>query len=225
MTPLLDERTSHMTEIADRTLAATFRRMSPEEALYRDCPSAFWLAPGGDDALPTMAEPTMSPRQTSRTVARPRRDLARIVDVASQRLAIAAATVAAGPIFAAMLMLTLPSSDSLLQGLGKIVMLSIVGLPLTVIVGSFLGVLPICGGAAFLCRLGRTKERARTCQVWAATGAGMGLAIAGLLDAGLVSIPLILTSVACALIAHGHLDWIEAEPALLLPHDDGMACA
>ncbi|WP_326524448.1 hypothetical protein [Sphingomonas sp.] len=128
--------------------------------------------------------------------------------------AMAVSMMAAGPIFLASMMLMIEGGR---ESIGERTMMAVVGtmisLPFTVIIGAIFGLAPIAAGVTALARLGVHDPVARNRWLWAATGAGMGLAIAGMFDAQIVTIPLVLTSVACAMIAHRAISWHDPEPA------------
>ncbi|MES2338568.1 MAG: hypothetical protein V4537_10765 [Pseudomonadota bacterium] len=203
MTDTVRTQASEMTRTTDRTLAATFGWTTAEERLYRDCPTAFWLAPDGDGVLPPVDGPSLPPPVAS--VEAP-------ASVAGHGVGMGQAMLAAGPIFTAAAIITVPMGEDLGQRMG-LLFGSLVAMPLTMLVGIVLGCLPILLGTGILAWRGLHDPLARERWLWAATGGGMGLAIAGLFDAQVVTVPLVLASAACATIAHRPIEWIDPEPA------------
>lgn len=206
MTAPTDVDIAAMPGIADAALARTFHWPMPEEArLYRDCPTAFWLAPGADDLLADLSSPTPPP------AAAPANDDA----IATGFLAaIGLALLVAGPSFVATM--SLVSDIGGATPLARIAMGVAMGLtlsPLTIPFGGIAAAAPVVLGVSLLAWLGTSRPVARLRRVWAATGAGMGLIIAAAFDAGIVTVPLVLTSVACASIAHKAIDWATPDPA------------
>jgi hypothetical protein len=167
------------------------------EDLYQACPSAFWLAP--EDG--TIAPPSFDLRpQPSELASAP--ESIPVDAVWNGAHGGLVATMLAGPIFVGLFAVALLPSMGIAV-VGGAVLIGIVACPF----GMMLSCLPVALGSLALGELGRTRPLARLRRVWATTGALMGLAISGLFDAELVTIPLVLTSVACALVAHRGVQW------------------
>ena len=204
---------SGMTEITERTLDdALYHHRSQLDTLYRDCPTAFWLAPDADDLLlapgdPAPIAPVRAPGPAPDVDEEPRaHGLGR---------AIGYGIVSAGPIFTATAMMLdrtgYDSSwwDAVARGL-----VSLFAFPLTITVGAFLAFLPVFFGVLGLTAIGRTHEAARVPAVWAATGGAMGAALATVFDAGATAgLALVATSILSARIAHVAIRWSDLETA------------
>ncbi|MFD1787214.1 hypothetical protein ACFSC3_06495 [Sphingomonas floccifaciens] len=194
-----------MPRIADATLAAAFHwPATEEERLYRDCPTAFWLAPDADDLLP---EPPLAPMPQTE----PQHSATPEMTATGTTGAIGLAVAVAGPVFVAALSLVVQSPSTPIERIAGGLALALVSFPLTIPVGGLAALLPVILGVTTLAWLGSERPLARRGSLWAATGTGMGLAIAALFDAGMVTIPLVLTSIACATVAHRAIDWVEPE--------------
>ncbi len=206
MTTITDADVARMPRVAEVTLADTFHwTMTEEERLYRDCPTAFWLAPGADICAP--AEPVLA--VTSEPEALEPIDTAWIPT--GCRAAVLWPLLVAGPVFVASTGLVFDGSGTPLSRMASSVGLALVSFPLTIPFGAVLALLPVLLGVATLAWLGREHAVARDTRLWAATGAGLGLLIGALFDAGMVSVSLVLTAVACATVARRAIDWVEPE--------------
>jgi hypothetical protein len=202
MTITARHQISEMTVTTEQTLAETLGWASEEERLYRDCPTAFWLAPDGDGVLPPPPAGPKPPTPVLPLAADP-------VAVDGMGVGIFRAMMAAGPIFAATALLLLPTEAdrTWLQPIGR-ALASLAAFPLTIVFGAALAVLPLLTGVVALGFAGRSIARLRTPGAWAATGGVMGAAIATLCDAGgPAGLALIATSVACAAIARTAIAW------------------
>lgn len=202
---MTDARTtiSEMTEITDRTLAETFDRRAAASQLFRDVPSAFWLDPEGDDALPATFGPAL-PAAPGPSEPEP-------AHVLGRRVAGLAAVLAAGPIFlASVLALQASEAGEGLPTMAGRAFVSLLAAPLSIPFGAFLAGVPVAAGIALLGFLGERHRRARRKRAWLGTGALMGAGIAGLFTAtGAVALALIATSVACAGLARYNVDWVD----------------
>lgn len=200
---------SEMTETAEVMLSSIFARDRARDiALYRECPTAFWLAPDADLSV----EPTAPPADilVSPNVRPPSETPDEVTGINS---AILHAMIAAGPVFAAawLAIESGQTGDSWWEPLAR-AGLSVMLAPFTVLVGAVLGVIPILVGTMMLGEGGTHLIWLRKRGAWLATGAAMGTAIAALVgaDAG-AGLALIVTSVACATIARHAVDWNEPE--------------
>lgn len=211
MAPTMDQQVSAMTDTTEATLARTFGWDTPEAKLYRDCPTAFWLAPGDDAAFgvspdgPIMPAPAVAAEDGHV-------DGADTVD--GMRGAVLGGVLSAGPIFTAVLALTFPNTgpDAWYAPFGR-VMMSLLIAPVTILVGAVLALLPMLAGVLLLGIVGTTIDRLRAPATWAATGSVMGIAIAAMFDAGSSAGPaLIATGAFCASIARRFVDWHAPEP-------------
>lgn len=208
MTAPTDADIAAMPGIADAALARTFHWPLSEEArLYRDCPTAFWLAPDADDVLTERPAP---PPPASAPAA-----LADVDTTATGFLtAIGLALLVAGPSFVATMgLVTDIGGTTPITRIAMGVAMGLVLSPLTIPFGGIAAATPVILGVSLLAWLGTTYPAARRRRVWAATGAGMGLIIAAAFDAGMTTLPLVLTSIACASIAHTAIDWTTRDPA------------
>ncbi len=196
-----------MPRIADATLASTFRWREDEAArLYRECPTAFWLAPDGEDTPLYAVAPSPAAPAVAETPIDP--------PVATGVLpAIGLGVGVAGPIFIATMGLVADGGTTAIERMAMSLGLALVSIPLSVPFGALAAALPVILGVSLLAWFGAERPLARRTSLWAATGAGMGLLIAALFDAGMVTIPLVLTSIACATVARRAVDWIEPELA------------
>jgi len=207
MTTLTDAEIAAMPQVAGAILADTVHwRGSEEERLYRECPSAFWLAPDGSDALPPIeyCVPTSfeSPAVTSHPAS-----------VEGQAGAIGFAALIAGPVFISTMSLVIDGGGTPLNRIAMGVGLGLISFPFSIPVGALAAVLPLMLGVFLLTWLGTTHKAARLRRVWAATAAGMGTIFAAMFDAGIVTVPLVITSITCAMVAHRAIDWTDADPA------------
>lgn len=205
---------SEMIDITESTIDRTFGRHPDLDALYRRCPTAFWLAPDCDGVLPALPPgPTLPAPSLVLSDAPP--DDAPPPAAHGLARGVGMSVVAAGPIFAATaMMLEQAQYDRhLWDPLGR-ALVSLIAFPLTITFGAVLAVLPILIGALSLGAAGTRMPTVRKPAVWALTGGVMGLAIAALFDAGAtVGLALIATSIACAGIARAAVDWNVPEPA------------
>lgn len=205
MTRPTDADIASMPQIAEATLTGTFHwAVSPEERLYRDCPTAFWLAPDGDGLLPA-PEFSIDPSVTQAEPA--------ASDVATANgflAAIGFAMMVAGPSFLSTLSLVTDGVGTPLTRIATGVGLGLVSAPLSIPFGAILAAAPVIVGVGLLTWLGMSRPVARLRRLWAATGAGMGLMIAAAFDAGMTTVPIVLTSIACACVAHRAIDWTRA---------------
>lgn len=205
---------SGITEGAERQPLIGFDWDRDYGGIYRKVPSAFWLAPDGDEALPATDGPSLRPAASpDESDAAP---LPTRIAVTGRSAGASLAMLCAGPIFVLPLLVTLAPALSPAQLLGSIVgalAASIVAVPF----GIVLGALPILVGTAMMGEAGKHSELPRRYSAWAAVGALMGLAIAGGFDAGIITIPLVLTSLLCALIVRYWTRWDEVvdEPRAL----------
>lgn len=194
-----------MPRLADAVLAKALHwAATEEERLYRECPTAFWLAPEANDIMtPPQAmttatiEPT--PEPSDEKVA------------TGQGSAIGFASLVAGPVFLSTLSLVTEGNGTpigrILSGVG----LGLISAPLSMPVGAIAASMPVILGVALLSWLGLNHATARRRSLWAAVGAGMGLIIAAAFDAGMATIPLVLTAVACASVAHRAIHWTDVD--------------
>ncbi len=206
MTQTAREQISEMTETTETTLARTFGWETPEARLYRDCPTAFWLAPDGDGVLNPPAPGPILPTGFAQP-ANKDDDAADVVE--GMNYAVLVAVLAAGPIFAAAALLLMPIDvdRDWVSAMGQAAM-SIVAFPLTVPIGGFLALLPVLVGVLALGNAGQTIPTLRRPAAWALTGGVMGLTLATMFDTGVaVGLAVITTSVACASIARHFVDW------------------
>lgn len=202
-----DADVARMSHIADATLTDTFHwPTTAEDRLYRDCPTAFWLAPH-DDALP----PTDGPAPVAPPVL-PDAD-GRPLPATAEGLgsAMGLGVGIAGPVFVAAMSLVSEGFGTPLARIATGLGVAIVSVPLTVPFGGLAAALPVILGVSLLAWLGTGHQVARRRSLWAATGGAMGLVIAALFDAGMTTIPLVLTSIACATVAHRGIDWVDPE--------------
>ncbi|KQN26180.1 hypothetical protein ASE86_08500 [Sphingomonas sp. Leaf33] len=196
-----------MPQIADATLARTFHwSLPPEEGLYRDCPTAFWLAPEADSLLPA-PNFTLEPQVAQ---AEPTAPDAATATATGFLAAIGFAMMVAGPSFLSTLSLTTDGVGTPLARIASGVGLALVSAPLSIPFGAIPAAAPVIIGVGLLTWLGMSRPIARLRRLWAATGAGMGLMIAAAFDAGMTTVPIVLTSIACACVAHRAIDWTEA---------------
>lgn len=208
MPTITETEIARIADIYEATLTETFHRTTvQEERLYRECPSAFWLAPDAD--LRTEARCPPKPHAEPVVAAATPHDVAMIPT--GYPAAILSPLLLAGPVFVATLGLVMEGSGAPLTRLGQALALALVSFPLTIPVGAILALLPVSVGVASLARLDGSRPVARDTRLWAATGAGLGLAIAALFDAGIVTVPLVLTAIACATMARRAIEWIEPE--------------
>ncbi len=123
--------------------------------------------------------------------------------------------LAAGPIFAATAMLLIPTGANRdwWDPLGRAAM-SLVALPLTMLFGALLALLPVLAGVLSLAAAGKSVEALRKPTAWAVTGGVMGAGLATGFDAnGPIGLALIATSIGCAAIARHSVAWHDPEPA------------
>lgn len=176
------------------------------EQLYRDCPTAFWLEPGGDIGIPV-------------ALTRPAAPTPALVPVRDNFLggatAVTRAALCAGPIFTALALLTNPGmpngswTDPIVRVLASAFLLAF-----TTPFGFILGFLPIAAGTIGLGAAAVRYPRLRSATAWVGTGGVMGTLLAALFGAGSEgAVATIGTSIACALIAHHAVRWDAAEPA------------
>ncbi len=211
MTQTARAQISEMTETTEATLARTFGWETPEARLYRECPSAFWLAPDGGGVLPPPPAGPAMPQIVTRWHLDD--DPANAVE--GKASGIFHAMLAAGPIFAATAMLLAPTTTDRQwwDPLGRAAM-TLVAAPLTMIFGAVLALLPVLAGVLCLAAAGKTVMTLRKPAAWTLTGGIMGAGLATLFDAGgPFGLAMIATSVACAAIARRHVTWTDAEPA------------
>jgi hypothetical protein len=177
------------------------------DQLYRDCPTAFWLEPGGDIGIPVdLTHPAAAtPPETT-----PAADHFRGGGGAVMR-----AALCAGPIFTALALVSNPGmphgswSDPIVRVLASAFLLAF-----TTPIGFILGFLPIVAGTICLGTAAVRYPRLRSATAWAGTGGVMGTVLAALFGAGSEgAVATIGTSIACALIAHHAVRWDAAEPA------------
>lgn len=207
---------SEMIEITEQTIAPTRSRYPDLDALYRECPTAFWLAPDGDDVLPPapfVAAPSQvaAPIEIDEDEPTPEPTPEPTI-VTGMSTGVWRALLVAGPTFAATGIMAMPGGqDRWWDPFGR-ALVSLVASPLTVPIGAMLGLVPILAGVLALGWSGREISDLRHPAVWGGTGAMMGLAIAALFDAGGgVAIALVATSMLCALIARTGVAWSEPD--------------
>lgn len=208
MTQTARQQVSEMTETTETTLARTFGWETPEARLYRDCPTAFWLAPDAQDYLPSLPEAPM-PAEV------PEPETYLKDEVEGLRGAVACGALTAGPIFAASLALLLPArgADAWYVPFARAV-ISLTLAPVTMLVGAAPALLPVLAGVLVLGMLGTGVATLRTPATWAAVGGVIGAAIAALFDAGSTGgLAVIATSVACAAIARHFVTWHDHQAA------------
>ena len=208
MTNIADarEQLSGMTEITEKTIAQTLHRDADLDALYRECPTAFWLAPDAD-----LSVPPAPPHRSGHTVVttfvldhQPSNEC-----VHGRMSAVWRSLLAAGPIFAATgLMLHRAEFDQHWWDPFARALASLIAAPLTVTVGALLALLPILAGVFAMSATGSAFPVARRPIAWGTAGGVMGLAIAALFDVGSTeALALVTTSVACAWIARTGVEW------------------
>lgn len=201
---------SEMTEITEQMIERTFHRYPDLETLYRDCPSAFWLAPDADDLLPI---PAPAPAKTSPAPVEIETVPGDSPMVDGLSSGVARALIVAGPIFAATgLMLAETAPDERWWSPFGRALASLVAAPLTITVGAMLALLPVLAGVLALGWAGKTFTGLRQRSAWSATGALMGVAIAAMFNAGgAVALALVTTSIACATVARSCVAWTDPE--------------
>lgn len=207
MTDPTDADIAAMPHVADAALAATFHwGVSEESRLYRECPTAFWLAP---DAYAALTTPEVAGRKM------PEKPEAVVTDVTATgvRGAITSAALVAGPVFLSALGLIQETGGTPISAIVRSVWLGLMSAPLSIPVGALAALIPAIIGVCVLSMLGLKHPLARRRSLWASTGAGMGLIIAAAFDAGMTTIPLVLTSIACATVARKAIDWPDPDPA------------
>lgn len=200
-----------MPQIADATLANTLHwSETKEERLYRECPTAFWLAPDAEAVLRPADGPVLPP---------PPRPVDLVEDATTGwraegfGSAVGYAVAIAGPTFVATMGLIDTGVGTPIERIASGIALGAVSAPMSIPFGSIAAFVPVLLGAFILTHAGVEHSIARRRSLWAAVGTGMGLLIAAAFDAGMVTIPLLLTSIACASIAHRAITWVEPEPA------------
>ncbi|RDE05175.1 hypothetical protein [Sphingomonas aracearum] len=170
--------------------------------LYRQCPSAFWLAPEAD-WLPDSDGPMLPAVPDIDNAPAPK-----IVVHAFRHMLLA--LTAAGPIFFAAAMAceglaAHGTTGSAVAGLAGAVLLSAIVVPF----GAVLALLPVLLGTVVMGFASERWERARHPLAWSVTGGAMGVAIAGLFDAGASpTIALLITGLACAAVVRSGV-WFE----------------
>lgn len=210
---MLDERqrVSEFTELSEGSkAAAAFDWERDYGGAYRQCPTAFWLAPDATDILP---EPDLlHPRPMPVSTVEP----PVIIDPPEQKVdnrAIGAALsiILAGPVFAT----TIPLVSGPLATAPMAAVVTLALFPFTVPVGMLLAAIPVCVGSLLMGKLGEVDRRWRHPLAWMGVGAPFGMLLAGLFGSGPQGVAsMAVTGAICAGIARWKVRWGEpVQPA------------
>lgn len=202
------KRVSEISEMTDNYVVPAFDWERDYGSLYRDCPSAFWLAPDGSRQIVPVEEPRRA--HVLHLAPKPPEELA--LPSVSGRIGGGGLSLAvAGPVFLTTAMLF----DGLERGVGSGIVAafaSLAAFPFTIPVGAVLGLLPVVLGVSVLSHLGIKVPEARPAWVWTLVGAAMGFCIAAMFDAGIpIGAALVATSATCARIARSWVQWHDPE--------------
>ncbi|RHW17075.1 hypothetical protein D1610_13235 [Sphingomonas gilva] len=208
---VLDERqkVSGFTELSEGSKAAHFGFDWERDygGTYRQCPSAFWLAPDAADVLPPadLLHPRPAP---------PAAEPQPMIDppdesVDNRAFGAGLAILLAGPIF----VMSIP----LVEGLAApaIAFAMIAALPFTVVIGAILAAVPVCLGSLLMGKLGEAGRGWRHPLAWMGVGAPFGMVLAALFGSGPQGIgAMAITGALCAGVARWKVRWgTPAQPA------------
>lgn len=202
------ERVSEITEMTEEYVVPAFDWERDYGSLYRDCPSAFWLAPDGSRQIVPVEEPRRP--QVLHLAPRPQAE-PEPAPVSGRVAGSAIALGIAGPMFLATTMFVDGLDQGVLRSFGM-AGVSAVAMPFTVPIGALLALLPVICGVLTLSHFGIREPIVREPWVWTMVGTIMGIAIAVLFGAGAaVGLGLIATSAACARISRAGVEWHDPE--------------
>lgn len=174
-------------------------------AAWRDCPSAFWLAPDATDHLPDVdvLKPQYAPEPDSVGKGDHRNDAHVAQNATGKGKGIATATLVAGPVFfAALVAIATPMPQ-----VTSTIVASLLLAPLTIGVGGVLAILPVALGTFAMAWLGRHVAPARWHAAWWLAGALFGMTIAAPFGAFEGLAMMAVTGGVCAGIARAFVRW------------------